>query len=156
MNFLFFFLFFSLIFLERMNHPVVHVSWNDATAYCKWRGMRLPTEAEWETTCRGGLSDKLFPWGDKLLTDNKKHNANIWHGKFPVNDTARDGYKGTAPITNFKQNDYGVFNIIGNVWEWTGDWWETRHSDELKINPVSLEFFFFFHFYNSLFYIFYS
>ncbi|XP_044014650.1 formylglycine-generating enzyme isoform X2 [Aphidius gifuensis] len=121
---------------ERMNHPVVHVSWNDANAYCNWRNMRLPTEAEWEATCRGGLSDKLFPWGDKILTPEKKHNANIWHGKFPTNNTARDGYKGTSPVDKFLPNNFGVYNIIGNVWEWTSDWWETKHTDELKINPM--------------------
>ncbi|XP_011499614.1 PREDICTED: sulfatase-modifying factor 1 [Ceratosolen solmsi marchali] len=120
---------------DRMDHAVVHVSWNDAMAYCKWLGKRLPTEAEWEVTCRGGLNDRLFPWGNKLLPNNE-HRTNIWQGEFPVNNTAEDGFIGTNPVTHFPPNDYGVYNIVGNVWEWTSDWWMTDHTSEKQINPT--------------------
>ncbi|XP_076279671.1 formylglycine-generating enzyme isoform X2 [Lasioglossum baleicum] len=107
---------------HRMDHPVVHVSWNDAVEYCKWLGKRLPTEAEWEVACRGGLSDRLYPWGNKFVP-NDKHRANTWQGDFPNNNTVEDGYEGTAPVTEFPPNKYGLRNVIGNVWEWTSDWW---------------------------------
>ncbi|KOX76185.1 Sulfatase-modifying factor 1 [Melipona quadrifasciata] len=107
---------------NRMDHPVVHVSWNDATAYCKWLGKRLPTEAEWEVACRGGLSDKLYSWGNKF-TPNGQHRANTWQGDFPNNNTKEDGYESTSPVTEFPPNNYGLRNMIGNVWEWTSDWW---------------------------------
>ncbi|XP_078049496.1 formylglycine-generating enzyme [Augochlora pura] len=106
---------------SRMDHPVVHVSWNDAVAYCKWLGKRLPTEAEWEVACRGGLSDRLYPWGNKFVP-NGKHRANTWQGEFPNDNTMEDGYLGTAPVTEFPPNKYGLRNVIGNVWEWTSDW----------------------------------
>lgn len=122
--------------LNRMDHPVLHVSWNDANDYCKWAGKRLPTEAEFEYACRGGKEDRLFPWGNNL-TPKGEHWMNIWQGDFPNTNTEEDGYGTTAPVTAFpKQNKFGLRNIVGNVWEWTQDWWETKHSSEPKTNPT--------------------
>lgn len=119
---------------DRMDHPVVHVSWNDAVAFCEWSGKRLLTEAEWEYACRAGLKNRLFPWGNNW-TPKGETRANIWEGDFPVKNTAEDGYAGTAPVTSFPATKFGLKNIIGNVWEWTGDWWETRHTKEPRENP---------------------
>ena len=103
-------------------HPVVHVSWNDAAAYAAWAGKRLPTEAEWEYASRGGLETKIYPWGDELMPEGK-HRCNIWQGNFPHEDTAEDGYAGTAPAKSFRANGYGLYHSVGNVWEWTADCW---------------------------------
>src|SRR5262249_39594709 len=108
-------------------HPVVHVSFADALAYAEWAGKDLPTEAEWEFAARGGLDGEEFAWGNALTPDGK-HMANIWQGNFPVQNLREDGYERTSPVTAFPPNGYGVSDMIGNVWEWTADWWSTRHE----------------------------
>jgi len=107
----------------REDHPVVHVSHNDALAYCGWAGVRLPSEAEWEFAARGGLRGRAFPWGDELEPGGA-HRMNVWQGEFPVRDTAADGHAGTAPVDSFAPNGYGLHNVTGNVWEWTADWFD--------------------------------
>jgi sulfatase modifying factor 1 len=109
---------------DRQSHPVVHVSWNDARAYCAWSGSRLPTEAEWEFAARGGLEQARYAWGDDLMPRGR-HRCNIWQGRFPDVNSRDDGWVGTAPVTAFPPNSYGLYNVAGNVWEWCADWFGT-------------------------------
>ncbi len=105
---------------DRLDHPVVHVSWRDAEAFCAWSGTRLPSEAEWEFAARGGLVGKRFPWGDELEPGGE-HRMNVWQGTFPSENTLGDGYLGTCPVDAFPANGYGLHNTTGNVWEWCAD-----------------------------------
>jgi formylglycine-generating enzyme required for sulfatase activity len=108
-------------FADRQQHPVVHVSWNDAQAYCSWSGTRLPTEAEWEYAARGGLERRRYPWGDEL-TSAGRDMCNIWQGEFPLHNTGPHARTGTAPAKSYRPNGYGLYNTVGNVWEWCADW----------------------------------
>lgn len=103
------------------DHPVVQVSWNDARAFAAWAGGRLPTEAEWEHAARGGLGDVPYPWGEAEPDDVGYLPCNIWQGEFPKRNTGADGYLATAPARSFAPNGYGLYNVVGNVWEWTAD-----------------------------------
>jgi formylglycine-generating enzyme required for sulfatase activity len=111
------------------DHPVVHVAYRDAEAYAKWAGKELPTEAEWEFAARAGLDGAEFAWGDEL-TPGGKRMANTWQGVFPHENLATDGFARTSPVTAFPPNHYGIHDMIGNVWEWTADWWSTRHETD--------------------------
>ena len=106
------------------DHPVVHLAWADVIAYSAWAGKSLPTEAEWEYAARGGGRVTEYAWGDEL-TPGGVHMANVWQGEFPLQNLAADGYRWTAPVGSFPANGYGIFDMIGNVWEWTSDWYAT-------------------------------
>ena len=118
----------------KASHPVVHVSWNDAVAFSNWTGKRLPTEAEWEYAARGGLEQATYPWGDEFPTGEAAR-ANIFEGVFPTRDTGEDGYAGTAPVDAYQPNGYGLYNMVGNVWEWTADWFSAEHSTQMVSDP---------------------
>lgn len=121
------------------NHPVVHISYEDAIAYCDWAGRRLPTEAEWEHAARGNKKNTTYFWGDDLT--KLSQNANSWEGEFPVFNTLEDGFERSAPVKSYPANDFGLFDMAGNVWEWTSDWYNVNYYSELAsskepvINP---------------------
>ena len=122
------------------DHPVVHVAFADAEAYAKWAGKDLPTEGEWEFAARGRLEGTEFAWGDEF-TPGGRHMANTWQGDFPRQNRNEDGFERTSPVTAFPPNGYGLYDMIGNVWEWTSDWWSTRHEADapkaccIPVNP---------------------
>ncbi len=114
--------------IDRLNHPVVHASWNDANAYARWAGKRLPTEAEWEYAASSGVSEQRYPWGNELQPEGK-HRCNIWQGEFPQTNSAEDGFIGTAPVDSFEPNEFGLYNMAGNVWEWSADSFDDRQGN---------------------------
>ena len=113
------------------DHPVVHVTFDDASAYARWAGKALPTEAEWEFAARGGIDGAAFAWGDAFHPDGREM-ANTWQGEFPWENLVDDGYEGTSPVGAFPANGYGLYDMIGNVWEWTTDWYAATHREETK------------------------
>ena len=115
-----------------MDHPVVQIAWEDATAYADWAKKRLPTEAEWEWAARGGLKDQIYPWGDQSVNDGPPQ-ANFYQGLFPIQNTAKDGYVLTAPVKSFEPNGYGLYDMAGNVWEWCSDWFDVNYYGK-KVN----------------------
>ena len=118
------------------DHPVVHVSWNDATSYCAWAGRRLPTEVEWEYAARGGLVGARYPWGDELM-DESHWQVNIFQGTFPVENTIEDGWLTTAPVRTFAPNAHGLWQTVGNVWEWCADRFDpTYYARSPRNNPT--------------------
>lgn len=117
---------------DRADHPVIHIAWYDALAYAAWAGLRLPREAEWERAARGGLANRKFPWGDRLVPDDG-FAMNTWQGDFPVHNTAEDGFIGTAPVTSFRPNGYGLYNMTGNVWEWVADYFGPRPPNPSRL-----------------------
>lgn len=112
-------------YLDLIDHPVVHVAFEDAQAYARWAGKRLPTEAEWEFAARGGLDRQDYAWGSELVPDGEML-ANFWQGNFPNENTLQDGFERTSPVGSFPANGFGIFDMIGNVWEWTDDWYATH------------------------------
>ena len=125
---------------DRMDHPVVHISYFDAKAYAKWKGLSLPTEAQWEYAARGGNEQKIFTWGNSQVSGTNPR-INIWQGRFPYKNTALDGYKTTSPVKKFEPNDYGLYDMSGNVWEWVLDWYhfdayqKRSKNNDIVLNP---------------------
>jgi formylglycine-generating enzyme len=120
---------------QREDHPVVHVTWNDAHAYVIFNGKRLPTEAEWEYAARGGLEGQPYPWGSELEPGGE-HRMNVWQGSFPRRNTCADGFYGTSPVDEYPPNGYGLHNMTGNTWEWCADWFgRAFHTRDRRTNP---------------------
>jgi formylglycine-generating enzyme len=122
---------------DRLDHPVVHIAFEDASAYARWVGKRLPTEAEFEFAARGGLDRNLYPWGNEL-TPGGRPVANTWQGQFPAKDRGEDGYTGTSPVTAFPPNGFGLYDMGGNVWQWCADWYRPDYYAMLsKASPLA-------------------
>ena len=119
--------------VDKMDHPVVQVSWEDASAYAKWAGKRLPTEAEWEYASRGGLKNAIYPWGNEDVNEGSPK-ANFWQGIFPFKNNLTDGFFTTAPVKSFPPNDYGLYDMAGNVWEWCADWFDPNFYKKENTN----------------------
>ncbi len=121
---------------DRDKHPVVHVCWDDAAAYCKWAGKRLPTEAEWEYAARGGLTQKRYVWGDEFRPESK-FMANTWQGQFPHTNTKQDGWERTSPVGSYPANGFGLYDMAGNVWQWCADWYRPDYYKQSpRHNPL--------------------
>ena len=119
----------------RLDHPVVHVSWNDAAAYAKWAGKSLPSEAQWERAARGWLESQPYPWGDELAPGGE-YRMNVWQGVFPTENALEDGWYATCPVDEYPPNGFGLFNTTGNVWEWCHDWFDIFHDPAPPTDPA--------------------
>ncbi|MNT34378.1 Serine/threonine-protein kinase pkn1 [compost metagenome] len=122
----------------RETHPVVHVAYEDAEAYARWVGKRLPTEAEWEYAARGGLEKQAYPWGDEYKKGNR-YMANTWQGNFPNENTGEDGFIGTSPVGSFPANRYGLYDMSGNVWQWVSDWYRPDYYQRLPQGQLNFD-----------------